>query len=56
MRARGLSEAAIGAFKGNFDQLVAGATGMVRAAAAPAGWLVMRKPCVPRAACRERKR
>ncbi|KIZ07837.1 UTP--glucose-1-phosphateuridylyltransferase [Monoraphidium neglectum] len=29
MRARGLSEAAIGAFKGNFDQLVAGATGMV---------------------------
>lgn len=29
MRARGLSEAAIGAFKRNFDQLVAGVTGMV---------------------------
>ena len=30
MKARGLSEAAIGAFKRNFDQLVAGVTGMVR--------------------------
>ncbi len=29
MRGRGLSEAAIGAFKRNFDQLVAGVTGMV---------------------------
>ena len=32
MKARGLSEAAIGAFKRNFDQLVAGVTGMVRRA------------------------
>jgi hypothetical protein len=30
MKARGLSEAAVGAFKRNFDQLVAGVTGMVR--------------------------
>ncbi|GBF99238.1 UDP-glucose pyrophosphorylase [Raphidocelis subcapitata] len=29
MRARGLSDAAVGAFKRNFDQLVAGVTGMV---------------------------
>ncbi|KAI8463920.1 MAG: UDP-glucose pyrophosphorylase [Monoraphidium minutum] len=29
MKARGLSEAAIGAFKRNFDQLIAGVTGMV---------------------------
>lgn len=30
MREAGLSDAAIGAFKGNYDQLVAGATGLVR--------------------------
>lgn len=29
MRAKGLSDAAIAAFKRNFDQLVAGVTGMV---------------------------
>jgi hypothetical protein len=32
MQAKGLSEAAIGAFKRNFDQLVAGVTGLVRRA------------------------
>lgn len=32
MKAAGLSDAAIGAFKGNFDQLVAGVTGLVRLA------------------------
>jgi hypothetical protein len=32
MKSAGLSEAAIAAFKQNYDQLVAGVTGLVRAA------------------------
>lgn len=35
MQAKGLGEAAIAAFKGNFDQLVQGVTGMVRWHAEP---------------------
>lgn len=46
MKAKGLSEAAIAAFKSNYDQLVGGETGLVGAPAAVPGPARSRSRCL----------